>query len=382
MLANLTRHSSKRHRTRGQTMVEFALIFPILVLLLLIAVDFGRVFLGWVSLNNAARVGANYAAANPQDTWGPGSDYQVLMNDNVGAINCTRAPTDPPTFGPTKAPGEIVTVDLTCSFPVITPLIGAFFPGGAVTVASSAAFPITFGCLVDCSPGTGGPPPPAPTDGCRVVPDVRGLSVAGARAAWINAGFSTFQPAPGADDTRTVENQTVTEPSNTEGCTGTERFFQATMTVTLAPLGPETSPTCEFVPNLRGVTVATARQTWTAAGFTGEFLPIASNDRIVIDQVSDPASSPGDCIEPTATVTVSHGPPPAPPPPAPCKVPSFINTSSSGATTVWTNAGSDPDNINFSQKNNTFTVRSQSLVGGTWVTCEATILLSHQGGQP
>jgi Flp pilus assembly protein TadG len=380
MLTNPLRRPSKRDRSRGQTMVEFALIFPILVLLLLIAVDFGRVFLGWVSLNNAARVGANYAAANPNDTWGTGSDYQVLMTDNVGAINCTRAPTDPPTFGPSKAPGELVTVDLTCSFPVITPLISTFFPGGVVTVASSAAFPITDGCLVDCAPTTGGPPPPAPTDGCRTIPDVRGLSVAGARAAWINAGFSTFQPEPSPDDTRTVENQTVT-PLNTEGCSGSEAFFQATMTVTLEPLGPVTSETCEFVPNLRGVTVAIARQTWTDADFTGEFLPTASNDRIVIDQISDPASSPGDCIEPAATVTVSHGPPPAPPPPSPCKVPSFINTSSSGATAVWTNAGFDADNIDFS-RNNEFTVRSQSLVGGTWVTCAATVLLSHQGGQP
>lgn len=379
MLTTLTRRPRSRHRSRGQTMVEFALIFPILVLLLLIAVDFGRVFLGWVSLNNAARVGANYAAANPQDSWGPGSDYQVLMTDNVGAINCTRAPTDPPMFGPNKTPGELVTVDLTCSFPVITPLISAFFPGGAVTVASSAAFPITYGCLVDCSPGTGGPPPPAPTDGCRTVPDVRGLSVAGARAAWIAAGFSTFQPLVGPDDTRTVENQTVTEPPNDEACTGTERFFQSTMTVTLEDLGPVTSPTCEYVPNLRGITVAAARQAWADANFIGDFLPLASDARIVIDQVTDPASSPGDCVEPTMSVTVSHGPPPAAPPPAPCNVPSFINTSSANAAATWTAAGFDAANIDYS-RNNEFTVRSQSLVGGTWVTCEAEIRLSHQAG--
>lgn len=359
-------------------MVEFALIFPIIVLLLLIAVDFGRVFLGWVSLNNAARVGANYAAANPNDSWGPGSDYQVLMTDNVGAINCTRAPTDPPTFGPTKAPGELVAVDLSCSFPVITPLVSAFFPGGAVTVGSSAAFPITYGCLVDCSPGAGGPPPPAPTDGCRVVPDVRGLSVAGARAAWIAAGFNTFQPATG-DDTRTVRDQTVTEPFNTEGCTGNERFFQATMTVTLEDLGPVTSPTCESVPNLRGVTVAAARQTWADAGFTGQFLPLASDTRIVIDQVTDPATSPGDCAEPTTTVTVSHGPPPAAPPPAPCSVPSFVNTQSNTALSKWTAAGFAGSNLDFS-RGGTFTIQAQSLVGGTWVTCEAEILLSHQAG--
>jgi Flp pilus assembly protein TadG len=378
MLSTLFRRPRSRHRSRGQTMVEFALIFPILVLLLLIAVDFGRVFLGWVSLNNAARVGANYAAANPTESWGSGTDYQVLMTDNVGAINCTRAPTDPPVFGPTKAPGELVSVNLTCSFPVITPLVSAFFPGGVVTVASSASFPITYGCLVDCSPGSGGPPPPAPTDGCRTVPDVRDLSVAGARAAWIAAGFSSFQPPAGPDDTRTVLAQTVNDPNPGE-CTTPEAFFQSTMTVSLEDLGPETSPTCEYVPNLRGITVAAARQAWADANFTGEFLPVASDDRIVIDQVTDPASNPGDCVEPTMTVTVSHGPAPAPPPPAPCNVPSFINTSSANAVGPWTAAGFDADNIDYS-RNNTFTVQSQSLVGGTWVTCEAEILLSHQAG--
>ena len=44
----------RRKRTRGQSVVEFALVVPVLLLLLLIAIDFGRVFLGWVALNNAA----------------------------------------------------------------------------------------------------------------------------------------------------------------------------------------------------------------------------------------------------------------------------------------------------------------------------------------
>ena len=44
--------------SRGQAMVEFALVLPLLALLLVVAIDFGRVFFGWVSLTNAARVGA------------------------------------------------------------------------------------------------------------------------------------------------------------------------------------------------------------------------------------------------------------------------------------------------------------------------------------
>ena len=33
-------------------MVEFALIMPLLVLLLVMAIDFGRVFFGWVALDD------------------------------------------------------------------------------------------------------------------------------------------------------------------------------------------------------------------------------------------------------------------------------------------------------------------------------------------
>ena len=35
-------------RSLGQSLVEFALVLPMILLLMLIAIDFGRVFLGWV----------------------------------------------------------------------------------------------------------------------------------------------------------------------------------------------------------------------------------------------------------------------------------------------------------------------------------------------
>ena len=47
---------------RGAAAVEFALILPILLLLVLGLVEFGRVFNGQVSLSNAAREGARYMA--------------------------------------------------------------------------------------------------------------------------------------------------------------------------------------------------------------------------------------------------------------------------------------------------------------------------------
>src|SRR5947209_2945895 len=52
----------------GQSLAEFAMTLPLLLLMVLFGLDFGRVFLGWVALNSAAREAAYYAAMNP-DAW-------------------------------------------------------------------------------------------------------------------------------------------------------------------------------------------------------------------------------------------------------------------------------------------------------------------------
>lgn len=55
--------ASNRQRfqsTRAQALVELALMLPILLLLILGAIDFGRLFMNKLILTNAAREGANY----------------------------------------------------------------------------------------------------------------------------------------------------------------------------------------------------------------------------------------------------------------------------------------------------------------------------------
>ncbi len=54
-------------RSRGQAIVEFALIFPIFLLLLLIAVDAGRLYFSLIQVHNAAREGAAVGAVSPTD---------------------------------------------------------------------------------------------------------------------------------------------------------------------------------------------------------------------------------------------------------------------------------------------------------------------------
>ena len=52
-----------RERSRGQTLVEFALILPVFLLLTLGVVDGARIFTAYIAITNAAREGALYAAS-------------------------------------------------------------------------------------------------------------------------------------------------------------------------------------------------------------------------------------------------------------------------------------------------------------------------------
>ncbi len=57
----------KQFSLRAQALVEFALLLPLLLVLILGAMDLGRVFYYKIVLTNAAREGANYLSRNPAD---------------------------------------------------------------------------------------------------------------------------------------------------------------------------------------------------------------------------------------------------------------------------------------------------------------------------
>lgn len=52
----------KRARSRGQSMVEFAMVLPLMLGFLVIAADFGRAFTAYLTVSSAAREGAVYAS--------------------------------------------------------------------------------------------------------------------------------------------------------------------------------------------------------------------------------------------------------------------------------------------------------------------------------
>ena len=143
-----------RKHSRGQSLVELAITIPILITILLVAVDVGRVYLGWVSLSNVARIGANFAAQNPSAWEGSGdatvkSRYQTLMRKDAVGIDCTLPGSLPaPNFAGTSL-GSNVTVSLTCSFSLVTPFLSSLIGDGAghLNVASAAVFDIRSGSV-------------------------------------------------------------------------------------------------------------------------------------------------------------------------------------------------------------------------------------------
>lgn len=58
---------NRSRRTRGQSLVEFALVVPVLMALVGATTDFARMYSGWIGLQSAVRNASEYLATNPND---------------------------------------------------------------------------------------------------------------------------------------------------------------------------------------------------------------------------------------------------------------------------------------------------------------------------
>jgi Flp pilus assembly protein TadG len=120
----------------GQTMVEFALVFPIFIVLLIGLVEGGRYVFYAESLNHAVREGARYAiihGGNSSAPTGPphdpsGAAVQQAVRDAAVGFSDPAAIQFP--VGPTWSPfnndrGSSVTVNVEYTYMPIVPVFGA-----------------------------------------------------------------------------------------------------------------------------------------------------------------------------------------------------------------------------------------------------------------
>ena len=392
-----------RQRSRGQSVVEFALVLPVLMLILLFALDFGRIFLGWVELNNAARVGANFAANHP-DAWGtPGNaadvaTYHTLIANDAAAINCTLPnPVPAPTFPDGSVLGGRSQLDLVCQFSVLTPFISAI-TGNPVTVGASAVFPIQRGDVAGISISNGPPPPlpglpGAPTGVSAVAGDNQ------ATVSWSPPASDGGSPiiaysvmsAPGGFTCATTGALTCTVPGLTNSTAytftvtasnalGTGPSSAASSPVTAT--GGGTAPVVAFygtpsgsgssgggpgdapIVGASGVMVAFTNQStgsgtltvsWafgdggTSANWNPSHTYNAQGNFNVSLTVTNPNGST--TYQRVGYVLVG------------CQVPNFAGVKKNGATTMWTTAGFTGA-ISFLAGNGNYTIQTQSIPGG------------------
>ena len=243
----------RRVRARGQSLVEFALVLPVILVVILLALDFGRGFFAWVTVTNASRAGAAFAASNPQAGWGGTPNpaivavYRSQITTDLLPTNCSlQSPIPLPVFSGSPAPyglGGSASVTLTCTFNPITPLVSAII-GSNLPVTSTTVYPVRAGTIaggpilnaIPLPTATPAPtavptPTPVPTAGPTPTPTappaalcdapaMTGLTVSAARSAWIGAGFTGgFDVSPnGAKDTWKVTVQVPAFPSTQIVC--------------------------------------------------------------------------------------------------------------------------------------------------------------------
>lgn len=115
----------KRDQT-GQALVEMALVLPVLLLLLMGIIEFGRIFNASLVVTQAAREGARTGAVG-------GSDEEILaaVRSAASGLDQKRLQVviEPQESGDgTRNRGDQLTVRVDYTVPLVTPLLSEFIP--------------------------------------------------------------------------------------------------------------------------------------------------------------------------------------------------------------------------------------------------------------
>ena len=159
---SIVRRRTRGRHARGQSLVEFALVFPIIVLLVVAFVEVGRAVFAWNMIANAARQGARVAAVNQladvtecdesrpiEDPYDPhwsfkGCAIVAAQTLGIGGSNVAVAYSAPPDTtldcDPTLHVGCIAEVTVTYDFEVSTPFVSWII--GPFTMSQTSEMPI------------------------------------------------------------------------------------------------------------------------------------------------------------------------------------------------------------------------------------------------
>ena len=137
-------------RRPGQSLVEFALILPVLLLIFMGIVDFGRAIYAYNSVSNAAREGARLGIVDQRT--GTGGAYLAAIEAANQATALGLSPTNPSqvlvTFPDPSVTHNCQAISVGCpisvrvqyQFNAITPIIGRII--GPITLGSTTQLPV------------------------------------------------------------------------------------------------------------------------------------------------------------------------------------------------------------------------------------------------
>jgi len=117
-------------RKHGQAIVEFALILPVFILILLGIMEFGLVFHQYLIVTAASREGARVAALGGTD-----AETVTMVNASAASINTGQLTT---TITPAaRVKGQTVSVQVTNPVTIRAPLIAQIFPQNPFPVSGT-----------------------------------------------------------------------------------------------------------------------------------------------------------------------------------------------------------------------------------------------------
>ena len=131
-------------RLGGQSLVEFAIVLPLLLLLVFAIMDFGRLFFTQETLQHAVREAGRFAVTGRQLADPDGNGGQLSRQSSIISTLRKAAiglPIESENIQITDGgSGGTVRIEVTYEMKLITPIIGQFFEDGRYKFTVATAF--------------------------------------------------------------------------------------------------------------------------------------------------------------------------------------------------------------------------------------------------
>lgn len=125
-------------KEQGQSLVEMALSFLILMLMFSAMVDLGRAFFTYISLTDAAQEGGSYAAMDPTNETEIISRVHQTTNAPVDLTGATVVVAGSTCAGFTSGLSNSIKVTVTYTLQFISPFANTLLPGGQLVMGASS----------------------------------------------------------------------------------------------------------------------------------------------------------------------------------------------------------------------------------------------------